>query len=152
LLLPPTMAWYAAEAADEDPPAPPSDPPPRTKRRGRPPIELTLSLIMPSQFFPENGDGPAAGEKRLMFAVLREALGVLLKYAAAQHGQGRRLFLEAKRWITSNNAEWPCSFVNICETLGLDPACVRRRLARCQAPDKSTASSDGSSAGHRRHG
>jgi hypothetical protein len=152
LLLPLTMAWYAAEAADEGPAELSSDPPPQTKRRGRPPVELTLSLIMPSQFFPENGDGPAAGEKRLMLAVLRDALCVILKYAAAEHGRDRRLFLEAKRWIASNDTEWPCSFVNVCETLGLEPACVRRRLARCQASYKNTTSSEGSSAGRCRHG
>ena len=94
----------------------------------RPPV----NPILP----PEILDGVGAmlrPEKRLMFAVLREALGVFLKYAAAEHGRGRRLFLEAEHWFAANDTTWPCSFVNVCETLGLDPACVRKRLARCQA-------------------
>jgi len=80
------VACSATEPADTDPaPAPPPPPPPR-RRRGRPPIHLSLSLnlVMPSQFFPEGGDGPAPGERRLMRAVLKDALVILFKYDATE--------------------------------------------------------------------
>ncbi len=88
---------------------------------------------MPSQFFPELGDGPLPGEKRLMRAVLTDALELLFKYDAAHDPRGRRLFAESERWLASNDARWPFSFLNVCDTLGLTPSCVRKGVARCLA-------------------
>ncbi|HUE30100.1 MAG TPA: hypothetical protein VMR79_04455, partial [Verrucomicrobiae bacterium] len=101
-------------------PAPEPDPAaPSPRRRGRPPIHLSLSLnlVMPSQFFAEDGDGPAPGERRLMRAVLKDALALLFKYDAARDPRGRRLRAEAQLWIESDEASWPFSFVNVCEAL-----------------------------------
>ncbi len=125
------MACSAPEPTDPDPAALP--PPPR--RRGRPPIHLSLSLnlVMPSQFFPEGGDGPAPGERRLMRAVLKDALAVLFKYEGTQDRRGQRLLAEARHWLESDDADWPFSFVNVCDALGLEPSCVRERVARCRA-------------------
>ena len=127
------MACSAPEPTDPDPAALP--PPPR--RRGRPPIHLSLSLnlVMPSQFFPEGGDGPAPGERRLMRAVLKDALVVLFKYEATQDRRGQRLLAEAQHWLESD-ADWPFSFVNVCDALGLEPSCVRERVARCRAAQR----------------
>ena len=116
------------EAAGTDPPAPP---PPR--RRGRPPIHLSLNLPMPSQFFRPGGDGPAAGERRLMCAVLEDAFHTLFKYDASEDRRGCNLFAEAQSWVQSDDAGWPFAFLNVCEALGLDPSSVREGLARCLA-------------------
>ena len=127
------MACSATEPADTDPaPAPPPPPPPR-RRRGRPPIHLSLSLnlVMPSQFYPEGGDGPAPGERRLMRAVLKDALVILFKYDATEDRRGRRLLAEARHWVESDDAQSTFSFLNVCGALGLDPSCVRKGLARC---------------------
>ncbi len=128
------MACSAPEPTDPDPaplPAPP-------RRRGRPPIHLSLSLnlVMPSQFFPEGGDGPAPGERRLMRAVLKDALAVLFKYEATEDRRGQRLLAEAQHWLESDDADWPFSFVNVCDALGLEPSCVRERVARCRAAQR----------------
>ena len=138
------MACSAPEPTDPDPAALP--PPPR--RRGRPPIHLSLSLnlVMPSQFFPERGDGP--GERRLMRAVLKDALAVLFKYDATQDRRGQRLLAEAQHWLESDDAYWPFSFVNVCDALGLDPSCVRERVARYRAAQRARAgASRGAAAG-----
>jgi len=113
----------------------PAAPPPPPRRRGRPPIHLSLSLnlVMPSQFFPEAGDGPAPGEKRLMRAVLKDALELLFKWDGTEDRRGRRLLAESQRWLGSDDTRWPFSFLNVCDALGLDPSCVQKRLARCLA-------------------
>ena len=130
------MACSATEPADNDP-APPPPPPPR-RRRGRPPIHLSLSLnlVMPSQFYPEGGDGPAPGERRLMRAVLKDALVILFKYDATEDRRGRRLLAEARHWVESDDAQSTFSFVNVCGALGLDPSCVRKGLARSLAAQR----------------
>ena len=112
--------------------------PPR--RRGRPPIHLSLSLnlVMPSQYFPEGGDGPVPGEKRLMRAVLKDALDVLFKYDGAHDPRGRRLFGEAQHWIHSDDTQWPFSFLNVCDALSLAPSCVLKGLAHCLAAQRAS--------------
>ena len=120
------MALPASEPAAPAPPA---------RRRGRPPIHLSLSLnlVMPSQFFPEAGDGPAPGEKRLMRAVLKDALELLFKWDGTEDRRGGRLLAETQRWLGSDDTRWPFSFLNVCDALGLDPSCVQKGLARCLA-------------------
>ena len=138
------MACSAAEPIDPDPA---TLPPPR-RRRGRPPIHLSLSLnlVMPSQFFPEGGDGP--GERRLMRAVLKDALTVLFKYDATQDRRGQRLLADAQHWLESDDADWPFSFVNVCDALGLEPSCVRERVARYRAAQRARpGASRGAAAG-----
>ena len=138
------MACSATEPIDPDPA---TQPPPR-RRRGRPPIHLSLSLnlVMPSQFFPEGGDGP--GERRLMRAVLKDALTVLFKYDATQDRRGQRLLADAQHWLESDDADWPFSFVNVCDALGLDPSCVRERVARYRAAQRARpGASRGAAAG-----
>ncbi len=138
------MACSATEPIDPDPA---TQPPPR-RRRGRPPIHLSLSLnlVMPSQFFPERGDGP--GERRLMRAVLKDALAVLFKYDATQDRRGQRLLAEAQLWLESDDTDWPFSFVNVCDALGLEPSCVRERVARYRAAQRARpGASRGAAAG-----
>jgi len=138
------VACSATEPIDPDP----ATPPPPRRRRGRPPIHLSLSLnlVMPSQFFPERGDGP--GERRLMRAVLKDALAVLFKYDATQDRRGQRLLAEAQLWLESDDTDWPFSFVNVCDALGLEPSCVRERVARYRAAQRARpGASRGAAAG-----
>jgi len=138
------VACSATEPIDPDP----ATPPPPRRRRGRPPIHLSLSLnlVMPSQFFPERGDGP--GERRLMRAVLKDALAVLFKYDATQDRRGQRLLAEAQHWLESDDTDWPFSFVNVCDALGLEPSCVRERVARYRAAQRARpGASRGAAAG-----
>jgi hypothetical protein len=109
------------------------------RRRGRPPIHLSasLNLVMPSQFFPEfSGEGCMPGEKRLMLAVLKDAIDILLKYRDRGDPRSRRLYAETVTWILSDDGESPFSFLNVCETLGLNASCLRRGLARPSAPER----------------
>jgi hypothetical protein len=85
--------------------------------------------LLPAQFYAAFRGGTAVrGEKRLMLAVLEDALDCYQKYAFARDGHGRQLFDEANEWITSGNRVWFFSFENICETLGINPEYLRRGL------------------------
>ena len=111
-------------------------PPPAAKerkRRGRPPIHLSasLNLVMPSQLFPEfPGEARMQAEKRLMLAVLQDAIDIVLKHAAAESARDRRLYADTVTWIRSDETGAPFDFLNVCEALDLSPSCLRRGLAR----------------------
>jgi len=106
----------------------PGDAKPR-RRPGRPPIHLSasLNLVMPSQFYPQfPNEGTLPGEKRLMLAVLADAVDILLK-GDARDARSRRLLVETAQWVRADD-DGPFSFVNVCEALGLNPSCLRRGL------------------------
>jgi len=67
-------------------------------------------------------------ERRLMVALLRDAMRCIDKYRHARDSHGRRLFEQDAEWILSNDASWVYAFVRVCEALDLDPAAVRRSL------------------------
>jgi len=69
------------------------------------------------------------GEKRLMLAVLKDAVGCIERYGTGQGPQGWPACCAALRWVLSHDRMWPFSFENICLALDLDPA--RLRLALC---------------------
>ena len=81
------------------------------------------------------GDRPALAEpeRRLLLAVLVDAIVRFQRLASAPPGVRRRELLEAERWIRSDDHVWPCSFVNVCEALDLAHAPLRRALLRWRA-------------------
>jgi hypothetical protein len=86
--------------------------------------------VLPLQLFAQVR-GLWQPEKRLMLAVLENALLPLLRNPARRHGQmveRRPLTAEVKAWIASEAREWPFSFVNICDVLGLDEGALRTAL------------------------
>jgi hypothetical protein len=68
-------------------------------------------------------------EKRLMLAVLKDAVGCFQQYLSARRGWRRDAFIDAETWI-EEESDWPFSFANICETLGMDPRHIREGLRR----------------------
>ena len=86
--------------------------------------------ILPSQFFTKPASNSADyPEKRLMLAVLEEAVATYQRFAETRTRHGEKLFLEAEEWINSPNRDWPYSSENICHALGIDPEYLRRGLA-----------------------
>jgi hypothetical protein len=67
-------------------------------------------------------------EKRVMLAVLEDAITCFQKYALARDGRGKALFIDAEAWVLEQNPEWLFSFENICEVLGFSPKYVRQGL------------------------
>lgn len=97
--------------------------------RGGSGIELEPEAVLPSQYFAEAAvDASLQPEKRLMLAVLEDAVGTYQKYVNARERTAQRLFSEIEDWFASDDQEWPYSFVNISHALGLDVAYMRRGL------------------------
>jgi hypothetical protein len=69
-------------------------------------------------------------EKRLMFAVLQEVVECFQEYAFPQGRREEELFKDAEDWILKDDHEWAFSFINICETLDMDPHYLRTGLLR----------------------
>ena len=61
----------------------------------------------------------------MLLALLEDALDLLLTFGLAEPRAPRS---EPERWLFSNDRRAPFSFVNVCETLGLDPRFVREKL------------------------
>lgn len=90
--------------------------------------------LLPAQFYAAfRGGSHVRGEKRLMLAVLQDALDCYQKYAFARDGQGRQIFLDAEDWICGEDLTWYFSFDNICEILEINPAYLRRGVERWRA-------------------
>jgi hypothetical protein len=89
------------------------------RRRGQPPGESRRSRTSVLL-----DDRPLTGEMQLMLAVLEDGLKTL----RFQRGGARRRWKTDLAWIESRDREDPFSFENVCETLGIDAARLRRRL------------------------
>ncbi len=81
------------------------------------------------------GDGDshqhlAEPERRLLLAVLVDAIVRVERLTTTPPGVARNALLEAERWIRSSDRSWPCSFVNVCEALGLAHEPLRRAVLR----------------------
>src|SRR5262249_8003547 len=93
---------------------------------------LIPDAMTPGQFY----DGIRADEasirpiKRLMLAVLEDAMRCYQTYACTHNRAMRRLFVEAEAWLMDRNGHDPFGGVTICETLGIDPGCLREGLRR----------------------
>jgi hypothetical protein len=85
--------------------------------------------ILPEQFFRPSAALPP--EKRLMLAVLEEALLDLRRSIGARTPRARPAD-EVDTWFAADDEGWPCSFLNVCQALGLDVSAVRTRVARWQ--------------------
>jgi len=86
-------------------------------------------LLLPLQFFTgTRGKGWAEGERRLMFAILEDAVDCFQKYLGTKESRGRLLYSDAEEWLMSDDRSWLFAFENVCEVLGLQPDFIRQGL------------------------
>lgn len=92
---------------------------------------LEADLIVPSQFFDRiKAERSSQPEKRLMLAVMEDAIATFQKSAPAVTRRQRRLLKETEDWIGSEDNSWPFSFENICAALDIEPAYLRGGISR----------------------
>ena len=85
--------------------------------------------MLPSQYFDRVARRTDYdGERRLMIAVLEDAVDVYRKLAGATGRAPQQLFHDAEEWIESDDRAWIFSFQNICEVLGIEAEYLRRGL------------------------
>ncbi|OGZ45941.1 MAG: hypothetical protein A3J54_02975 [Candidatus Ryanbacteria bacterium RIFCSPHIGHO2_02_FULL_45_13b] len=82
--------------------------------------------ILPEQFFQMRGT--CSPERRLMLAVVKDAVVTYLKYKNKQSKKELRLFTEIHTWFESTDEGWLFSFENICAVLDMDSQAVRKAL------------------------
>jgi hypothetical protein len=68
----------------------------------------------------------AFGERRLMLAVLEDAIRTLL--LAKRTAVSRKRLLREIAWFESRSQSEPFAFETICDVLGIDPGYLRGRL------------------------
>jgi hypothetical protein len=92
---------------------------------------LEPGAVLPVQFYPARA---MRSEKRLMLAILEDALGIHRKYARKPGRRHEHLAAETERWLFSDDTAWPLSFLNVCSALGIDGAWLRAQLSRSEKP------------------
>jgi hypothetical protein len=94
-----------------------------------------IHIMLPVQYLRDAKDQLVAPQKRLMLAVLQR---VVEDYQGTAYrrtrGLGqpadRRAAHEATAYVANTDRNWPFSFENLCEAIGLDAGQLRRALAQ----------------------
>ena len=64
----------------------------------------------------------------LAAGILEQATLDLRRFHGATSGLEREFYLDAYRWVTSDDGSWPFSFLNVCQLLDLIPETVREEV------------------------
>jgi hypothetical protein len=100
-----------------------------TEERSSTPLEP--DTLVPAQYFDRVGsDAAFQPEKRLMLAVLEEAIATFQRHALGADRRSQRLVEEVESWTSGAEADWPFSFENVCAALDLEPEYLRAGMAR----------------------
>lgn len=90
---------------------------------------LQPDTLLPSQYFAIlKRKGAHEPERRLVVAVLEDAVECFQKHIHARDPKARQLFADAEEWICSQDRSWPFSFENVCDLLQINPEYLRRGL------------------------
>ena len=91
------------------------------------PVSAYGHVVLPAQFFVAR-HGKEQSLRRLMIAVLEDAIRTYQRYVCAETRHGRRLFRDAEAWLMEPDDSSPLRFESVCGVLDLDPGYVRRWL------------------------
>ncbi|MGE0823405.1 MAG: hypothetical protein AB7G75_33375 [Candidatus Binatia bacterium] len=90
---------------------------------------LEADLMVPSQFFDRiRAERSSQPEKRLMLAVMEDAIATFQKSVQGATRRQRRLLRETEEWIGSEDDSWPFSFENICVALDIEAEYLRKGI------------------------
>jgi hypothetical protein len=114
---------------------------------------LEPDVFLPSQFYGSAGlTRQLEGEKRLMIAVLKDAVECLDKYRESRSSAGQCQYQSAIEWVEDTDTDRLFSFTNICDLLGFDPEYLRevllKRENRYIKPERERVLSLAAMAGH----
>jgi hypothetical protein len=120
-----------------------------TSREDRTASVFEPDTLLASQYFDRvRARAPRDAERRLMIAVLEDAVRIYLKHAGSE-GEAGELFRETEEWVEDRAADHLYAFENICVVLDLDAEYLRRGLrarkaqARRRPEASNTAPDDG---------
>jgi hypothetical protein len=74
---------------------------------------------------------PSEGERKLLFAVLEDAIRCYLRFRDAEPASRdcSEEFVEAAEWLSSDEPCGPFAYVNVCDALGIDADCLRAGIS-----------------------
>ena len=113
-------------------------------------LELPPETVLPTQWHRAMSDASLVPEKRLLLAILEEAVATVQRYVVAERRRGRRLYREAEAWVLSDDVSWPCTFRRICDALGIDPDYLREGVM-CWSARRRANVPDGHQPGFRKN-
>ena len=97
-------------------------------------------ILLPYEYFATfQRTSPLEPEKRLLHAILEDAVTSCRLYFAATSKHHKKLFRDARQWILSRDDKWLFSFENVCSVLGLDAQCLRDGLAHLERENDRSA-------------
>ena len=101
---------------------------------------LGPDTLVPAQYFDRIGaDAAFQPEKRLMLAVLEEAIATFQRHAMLRTRRSERLVAEVEEWVAGVGGEWPFSFDNICAALDLEADYLRTGMNRWKDAERRKA-------------
>jgi len=72
---------------------------------------------------------PSEGERKLLFAVLEDAIRCYLRDRDRAEARNNEDFVEAVEWLSCDGECGPFSYVSVCEALGIDADCLRAGIS-----------------------
>lgn len=114
---------------------PPTDPEAVTSLAG------AEEILVPDQFFTAAAHSQVSWtpERRLLLAVLEDAVVMFIRYCNDHTTRGKRLFRETREWFASTDRTSLCAFETICDHLNRDAEYIRLGLRRLPTPNVATA-------------
>jgi len=90
---------------------------------------LQPEAMLPVQFNTIwHGGRPITPERALVITMLWQAAHDLQKNRFAKRRRQQRLYIDAYKWVASEDRSWPYSFVNLCEAINVSPAYLCEEL------------------------
>lgn len=87
---------------------------------------LQPDTVLPTQYYATlKRKGAHEPERRLVIAVLQDAVDCYQKHLLARDRKARQLFIDAQQWIDSEDRSWPFSFENVCDLLQINAQYLR---------------------------
>jgi hypothetical protein len=95
------------------------------------PTVFVPDILTPGQYYdPNRRDSSNVPLKRLMMAVLQDAIRCLQIGTHAKSRAKQRYLYEVQEWVFGENGEGPFAFQSVCEILEIAPHYLRRGLAK----------------------
>lgn len=97
---------------------------------------LAEEILTPDAIRPEQFDviwhckRATTPERALLLAMIEQAASDLRRFRYARQRPDQRLYMDAYKWVVSEDRSHPFTFVNICEGLSLSPDGLREALLR----------------------
>ncbi len=90
---------------------------------------LQPDTVLPTQYHATiRRKGAYEAERRLVIAVLQDAVDCFQKHIFSADRKQQQLFREADEWIQSNDRSWPFAFENVCDLLQINAEYLRHGL------------------------